>query len=666
MNKLLFTLLTIGYFLSASHNYEVSIKRDIWGVPHIYGETNKDVAFGLAYAQAEDNLENMLFHIYLGRGELAKKYGRNLAISDFIVKAYDLPLKAKETLSQISPETLSVLEGFSAGINYWAESNNYKNKLLPIKPEDIVAGFAMQSVFMYGLDETIDEFFSADLPQTESRGSNAYAIDNTKSSDGSTMIMINSHQPLEGPVTWYEARLKSNEGWDIMGGIFPGSPFMFIGFTPNIAWGATVNKPDLVDFFKLEVNDDATKYRLNREWKDFQSKEIKIETKILNLFSFPIKREAKFTEHGLVLERGDGFYAVKFVGFENLKQTQQWLQMNLATNLDEWLKSFETQAIPSINFVYADNQNNIGYVHNNVTPQRFKGINWQDPVDGTNSQYIWNSYLPTNSSPKIINPTGGYVYSANQSPFFTASKKDNLARSAFDGEIGFQENLTNRSVVLGSLLANDQYITEEDFIGFKFNDEYSKEFKLYNYIELIKESLNQNTQFQKAKKLLLSWDLKTNIENKAAPLGVCYLRDSWDNNKDFDLQKSDEILLSCSEKFMKKNLQWGDVNKLVRGKKELAISGGPDILRAIYGIPYKSNKLKAVAGDGLVIFVKWDKNGNQTTKSIHQYGNSEDEKSPHYDDQMELFTQERFKETFFLTSELSNNLAAELNINVVR
>ena len=67
MNKLLFTLLTIGCFLSANHNYEVSIKRDIWGVPHIYGETNKDVAFGLAYAQAEDNLENMLFHIYLGR-----------------------------------------------------------------------------------------------------------------------------------------------------------------------------------------------------------------------------------------------------------------------------------------------------------------------------------------------------------------------------------------------------------------------------------------------------------------------------------------------------------------------------------------------------------------------------------------------------------------------
>ena len=96
------------------------------------------------------------------------------------------------------------------------------------------------------------------------------------------------------------------------------------------------------------------------------------------------------------------------------------------------------------------------------------------------------------------NPSGGYVFCKSVS-FLYSAKKDNLARSAFDAEIGFQENLTNRSVVLSSLLANNQFITEEDFIGFKFNDEYSKEFKLYNYIELIKESSNQNSQFRKQK-----------------------------------------------------------------------------------------------------------------------------------------------------------------------
>ena len=71
-------------------------------------------------------------------------------------------------------------------------------------------------------------------------------------------------------------------------------------------------------------------------------------------------------------ERSDGFYAVKFVGFENLKQTQQWLQMNLATNWMNGLRALKLKQYP-INFVYADNQNNIGYVHNNVTLQRFRG-----------------------------------------------------------------------------------------------------------------------------------------------------------------------------------------------------------------------------------------------------------------------------------------------------
>jgi len=666
MKKLFFFLTFCSLVVYGSDKYDLTIKRDIWGVPHIYGETNKDVAFGLAYAQAEDNLENMLFHVYLGRGKLAKKYGRDLAISDFIVKAFNLHEKSVEALSSLKPETLAVLAGFTDGINYWAEQHNYKNELLPIKPEDIVAGFAMQSVFMYGLDESIEEFYISDLPQAESRGSNAYAVNSIKTIDESTMIMINSHQPLEGPVTWYEARLKSNEGWDIMGGIFPGSPFIFIGFTPNLAWGATVNKPDLVDFFELEVNEDETKYWLDGKWKNFVKKQVTIETKILNLFSFPVKREAIFSDHGLVLEKDGNFFAVRFVGFDNLLQTEQWFEMNLATNLEEWLNSFNKQAIPSINFVYADNADNIGYVHNNVSPERKEGLDWKGIIDGRISDLIWDSYFTTAYSPKIINPSKGYVFSANQNPFFAAARDDNLLLSSFPEEIGFQENLTNRSVVLGNLLASSALISEEEFIKFKFNDEYSKDFKLYSFIEIINNSSNKSENFIEAKSALLDWDLRTNLENNRAPLGVCYLSSSWEENKTFDSAQAEKILLKCADDFLNKEIVWADRNKLVRGNKELGISGGPDILRAIYGIPHKKNKLKAIAGDGLIIYVKWDKDGNQTTKSIHQYGNSENKDSSHYDDQMELFVAEKFKDTFFLPGELATNLKSELKINVVR
>lgn len=66
------------------------------------------------------------------------------------------------------------------------------------------------------------------------------------SDDGATRLMINSHQPLTGPVAWYEAHLQSEEGLNIMGGLFPGSPKVGVGFTKFHGWGGTVNKPDLV------------------------------------------------------------------------------------------------------------------------------------------------------------------------------------------------------------------------------------------------------------------------------------------------------------------------------------------------------------------------------------------------------------------------------------
>ena len=55
-------------------------------------------------------------------------------------------------------------------------------------------------------------------------------------------------------MAWYEAHLKSEEGWDVHGGLFPGMPFIAKGFNPDIGWGVTVNKPDLVDIYKLELN----------------------------------------------------------------------------------------------------------------------------------------------------------------------------------------------------------------------------------------------------------------------------------------------------------------------------------------------------------------------------------------------------------------------------
>ena len=102
---------------------------------------------------------------------------------------------------------------------------------------------------------------------------------------------------------------------------------------------------------------------------------------------------------------------------------------------------------------------------------------------------------------------------------------------------------------------------------------------------------------------------------------------------------------------------------MYRGKKKIPVQGGPDVLRAIYGLDQEDGDLKAVGGDGLYIHISWDKEGNQKSKSIHQYGSAtQDENSKHFSDQLGLYVEEKYKPTFYKQEDLQKNIKKEYKI----
>ena len=665
----------INFYLEKSSLYKAEIKRDIWGVPHVYGETDADAAFGLAYAHAEDDFKNIAENMYLYRAQMGLRDGISGAVQDYLIKV----LKIRENIDEnylidLDENVRKVIEAYAAGINYWMIKNpeNEYSHFFPVTEKDIVAGFAIQNLFFSGVVSSIEklqreaeikeEYTSLYRNQQFVTGSNVLAVNSNKTEDKSTRIIINSHQPLEGPLAWYEAHIKSDEGWNMMGGLFPGSPFIFVGFNENIAWGFTVNKPDLSDSYELTINpNNEDQYLLDGEWIDFTKETIKLPVKIFGPIKWTVEREAKYSQHGPVLEVGDKSYALRFSGMKDIKQVNQWYAMNKSQSIADWISAMKKRSIVSFNGVFADKEGNIFFLHNSSSPLRKEGLDWSNTIDGTRSDLIWDEYVEFEKIPQIKNPSSGWLASTNQDPFKVTNEMDNLSAKDFSPTLGLQTRMTNRAYRSIELFDSYSSISEQDFDDIKFDNKYSVQSRSYKYISKIFEIDFETDELNYAKNVLRDWDLSTNFDNTSAALGVCVLSNEWISEQGQRIPQDPEIsfrdcVTELNETYGKVDPKWSERNFIVRGQKKISVQGGPDVLRAIYGRNDNEGDLKAAGGDGLYIHVSWDKDKKQQSKSIHQYGSAtQDNTSIHFDDQMNLYVNEVYKPTFYDSELLDKN-----------
>ena len=223
--------------------------------------------------------------------------------------------------------------------------------------------------------------------------------------------------------------------------------------------------------------------------------------------------------------------------------------------------------------------------------------------------------------------------------------------------------MTNRAY--RSIELFDQYktVNEEEFDLIKFDNKYSKQSRSYSYVSKIFDMDFESPKLNEARDVLKNWDLGTDFKNTSAALGVCVLSNEWISEQGQRMPQDPEISFrecvgELENTYGRVNPPWSERNFIVRGDKKISVQGGPDVLRAIYGRNDKEGDLKAAGGDGLYIHVSWDKNGKQNSKSIHQYGSSTQHiKSKHFDDQVKLYVEEKYKPTFFDKKDLEKNTA---------
>ena len=678
MKKILLTGIILFLVSSCSHSLrfvgehkhrEVTIYRDNWGVPHIYGKTDADVAFGLAYAHAEDDLENIVFSLLAGRGKLGEYFGKDLAPNDYLVQLFGLWDNLKNNYNKLDSETIKLCNAYAEGFNHYLLKHQPKDipkEVYPVKGEDLVAGFMHKTPFFYGLNKVLSQAMVDKYPQEtkmysyfpevygESMGSNVFAVSPSRSKNGHTLFMSNTHQPWNGPTAWYEVHLHSEEGWNTVGGLFPGSPIILVGHNENLGWSHTVNNPDLIDVYELELSgDDLLKYKVDDEWLDLEEIPISFKVKLIGPIKLNITQTGYRSIFGPVFESESGKkYAIRFQGMDDVRVVEQWYKMNKASNFNEWKDAMSITAIPSFNTGYADKDGNIFYVYNAKFPTRSPGYNWRGLLPGNTKETLWGNNISFSELPQVMNPASGFIQNCNSSPFETTDGNDNPEESHFPEWLGIETIMTNRALRSLELFGDDKHISYDEMMKYKYDLKYSEKSNIVKIIKRTDEIITNDPLLFSAIHILQKWNLETNIQNPHTAFVIFSLfKFIEDNPSQINLNELEDHLLLNAKKFNKwyggLEVPWGEVNRLIRGNINLPLNGGPDINHAIYGSPQKNGILKGVAGDCFIIYAEWDKNGRVSSQSIHQFGSTQNMDSKHYNDQAILFSQKKMKPVLF-------------------
>jgi acyl-homoserine-lactone acylase len=339
----------------------------------------------------------------------------------------------------------------------------------------------------------------------------------------------------------------------------------------------------------------------------------------------------------------------------------------------EFKTILKMQALPGLNIIYADKENNIFYTDNGQFPKRNPNYNWWKLIPGDTSATLWkaNDYYPIEDMVQVTNPKCGYIFNDNNTPFNCTCaaenpdpKKNKLSAFYFPYE-------DNRSLRVAYLLSHTGKLSYEDFKKIKFDRTFMN--PAYNYAMINIEHMlhldpKKYPQIKESIDALNKWNRNSDPNNKEAALVTLVIHDCI--NKLIDEGNFPSTLARIKEKFIVASLEkaqkrlkdkfgtlyvpLGDLQKLVRGDKALPIGGIPDVISAMMCKEYKNGLLQADVGESYIEMVQFTKNG-PIIETVSPYGASNVPGNKHYDDQMELFVNQKLKKMSMNYDEIIKN-----------
>lgn len=681
----------------------VTIYRDAWGVPHIHGKTDADAAFGMGYAQAEDNFEQLERGFILGTGRSAEAFGADMLVSDWVVHSFENTELSKRDYEMATPAVKALLDGYAAGINYYIETHSEQNNILlnHIEPWYSLAlirrwyhlgGFlgrlrfnseqrtaAFEAINGGALEMEQAAVLFEDLKDREEYGSNAWAANGSKIVDDGSYLFINPHLPSFGIGSVYEAHMISDEGWNFTGYARFGYPVPYIGFNENLGWMSTDNfsnqEDAWIEHFDDPENPLAYRYgdgtRQATEWTG----EIKIKGGETRTVKF------RKTHHGAVVAMRDGkFLSGMMARYDEPGWLDQWYNMGKASNIDEFTKAIEPQAMQFGNIMYADRDSNIWYIYNGAVPIRTEGYDYNDALDGSNPETDWQGYHTLAELPQVKNPVSDMMQNTNTTPFNASMSESDAKEEDYPSYMvreGDNARSRNARRILNKHAQFDFETWERESLDTTMIlwREVKPEY-MAAYAQASAANTDRASKLGPVIAILDSWDGVATLESIEATIFANWTRKLRGN------EPSDEEIIVALEEVVDRlendwgtwQVAWGEMNRYQR--PPLDEQGNPmfnDDLESIAapGVPGATGGSHIDNSQRTDLKRRYKSSGNSYTavvhfatgedrtrsKSIHAFGASVDPSSPHNMDQARLLSQSKYKPAWLYLDDVQQNAA---------
>ncbi|MEE3137054.1 MAG: penicillin acylase family protein [Gemmatimonadota bacterium] len=686
----------------------VTIIRDDWGIPHIYGETDADAVFGMIYAQAEDDFNRIEVNFLNSQGRLAEAEGEDESWRDLRMKLFIDPADM-QTQYDASPQWLKdLMDAWASGLNYYLYTHPEVQPRVLTRFEPWMAltfsegsiGGDIERVNLgrleafYGqpsnaqavLDREPSSTTLAMVPSglnepdmnEEPTGSNGIAIAPANTSAGNALLLINPHTSF---FFREELHMVSEQGLDAYGAVTWGQFFVYQGFNENAGWMHTSSGVDNIDeFLETVVERDGTLYyRYGDEERPVTARQVTVPYKTdtgMAEREFTVYR----THHGPIVREVDGAWVSVALMEEPMDALIQSYMRTKAQSYDEYIEVMRTHTNSSNNTVFADSEGNIAYLHSNFIPVRDTRFNYLQPVDGSDPATDWQGVHSIEETPNAVNPSVGWLQNTNNWPF-SAAGPDSPRREEFP--VYVQRSGENaRGLHAMRVLEGKTDFTLQSLIDAAF-DSY-----LTGFEELIPALVRAYDQADASNPLkaeladqvsiLRDWDLRWSVESIPTSLAIFFGEETrrLDATEREVSQQLLQALSAASARleadFGSWRTPWGDINRFQRLTGDIVQpfdDAGPSTpvgfpsarwgsLASFGARAYpQTKKWYGTSGNSFVAVVEF---GDEVrARAVTAGGLDSDPSSQHFNDQAELYATGDLREVYYYRADVEGHIERE-------